>query len=129
MTPERKKEIIFSDLFAPGGLPPARNPLKIRKIGSLEKQMSFFQIFLSPEGGPPARNPLKIRKIGPLEKQVSFFRFFCPRREDPRLVIHLKSGSGGEAGGHFGITFSIFFGLFRTFFRGVPQYFWDVQGP
>ena len=31
-------------------------------------------------------------KNGSLEKQVSFFRIFCPRREDPRLVILLKSG-------------------------------------
>ena len=34
----------------------------------------------------------KTSKNGSLEKQVSFLGFFCPRREDPRLVILLKSG-------------------------------------
>ena len=81
---------------APGGLPPARYPLKIKKNGPLENQVSFFRFVLSPEGGPPARNPFEIREIGPLEKGVSFFQIVCPRREDPWLAILLNPDSKKE---------------------------------
>ena len=60
-------------MFAPGGLPPARNPLKIQKIGTLEKEGVVFQKCLPPEGCPPARNPLNpdSRKVNPDSKNVN----------------------------------------------------------
>ena len=63
-----------------------------QSFGPLGQPGVVSQIFWPLEGGLPIVFLVKSGKSRDLEIQVSFFRIFCPRREDPRLVIHLKSG-------------------------------------
>ena len=98
------------------------------KIHQGNSRCRFSGFVLPPEGGPPARNPLKIQKIRPLEKQVPFLRFFCPRREDPRLVVHLKFGFGGRDKGLLWGHFFDMFRIFSDFFQGCSPVFLGCSG-
>ena len=78
-----KTGIVFQNCSSPEGGPPARNPLKIRKIGPLEKQVSFFGIFCPRRAAPRLVIHLKSGKLDPWKNRCRFSDLFAPGGRTP----------------------------------------------